>query len=113
MRVAMLLPVIVATTLIIRSKGVGEGERPPILPWFLAVFLVLVAMNSLLPVPAFVQDAGGTASRWCLVTAIAARGIRTHLKDMLEIGWKPVVLMITETVLIAGLGLIAIAAGWV
>jgi len=113
MRVAMLLPVIVATTLLIRAKGTGEGERPPILPWFLAVFLVLVAANSVLPVPVSVQDAGATASRWCLVTAIAALGIRTQFKDMLDIGWKPVVLMIVETLLIAAMGLTAIVAGWV
>jgi uncharacterized integral membrane protein (TIGR00698 family) len=113
MRVAMLLPVIIATTTIIRARGAAEGERPPILPWFLAVFLVLVALNSLLPVPKFVQDAGGTASRWCLVTAIAALGIRTQFRDMLDIGWKPVVLMIVETLIIATLALIAIAAGWV
>jgi uncharacterized integral membrane protein (TIGR00698 family) len=113
MRVAMLLPVIVATTLLIRSSGAGHGERPPILPWFLAVFLALVAVNSLLPVPAVVQDAGGTASRWCLVTAIAALGIKTRFKDMLDIGWKPVVLMVAETILIAGLALVALAAGWV
>ena len=113
MRVAMLLPVILATTLLIRAKGAGEGERPPILPWFLAVFLALVAANSLLPVPAFVQEAGGTASRWCLVTAIAALGIKTRFKDMLDVGWKPVVLMVVETLVIAGLALVAIAAGWV
>jgi uncharacterized integral membrane protein (TIGR00698 family) len=126
MRVAMLLPVILTTTLLIRSKGAsqsnhqadgslqgGEGDRPPLLPWFLAVFLALVAMNSLLPVPAFVQEAGGTASRWCLVTAIAALGVRTQFKEMLDIGWKPVVLMIVETLVIAALALIAIAAGWV
>jgi len=113
MRVAMLLPVILATTVLIRTKGPAEGERPPILPWFLAVFLVLVAANSLLPVPAFVQDAGGTASRWCLVTAIAALGIKTRFKEMLDIGWKPVVLMVVETLIIAGLALVAIAAGWV
>src|SRR5262249_17975885 len=59
MRVAMLLPVILATTLLIRKAGAGEGEKPPILPWFLAVFLVLVALNSLLPVPETVKDAGG------------------------------------------------------
>jgi uncharacterized membrane protein YadS len=113
MRVAMLLPVILATTMLIRAKGSGEGERPPILPWFLAVFLALVAANSLLPVPAFVQEAGGTVSRWCLVTAIAALGIKTLFKDMLDIGWKPVVLMVVETLIIAGLALVAIAAGWV
>jgi uncharacterized membrane protein YadS len=52
-------------------------------------------------------------SRWCLVTAIAALGIKTLFKDMLDIGWKPVVLMVIETLIIAGLALVAIAAGWV
>ncbi|WP_294121685.1 putative sulfate exporter family transporter [Sphingomonas sp.] len=113
MRVAMLLPVILATTMVIRANGAGEGERPPLLPWFLAVFLALVALNSLLPVPAFVQEAGGAASRWCLVTAIAALGVRTQFKEMLDIGWKPVVLMIVETLIIAGLALAAIGFGWV
>ena len=113
MRVAMLLPVIVATTMMIRAKGVGQGERPPILPWFLAVFLALVAANSLLPVPLAVQEAGGTASRWCLVSAIAALGVRTQFKEMLDIGWKPVALMIIETLIIAGLALAAIGLGWV
>ncbi len=113
MRVAMLLPVIVATGLLVRAKGAGEGERPPVLPWFLAVFLALVALNSLAPVPAVVQEAGGTASRWCLVAAIAALGVKTHFSEIVDIGWKPVVLMIVETLLIAALALVAISAGWV
>ncbi|MCL6740545.1 putative sulfate exporter family transporter [Sphingomonas sp. RB56-2] len=113
MRVAMLLPVIIATTMMIRAKGAGHGERPPILPWFLAVFLALVAANSLLPVPVAVQEAGGTASRWCLVAAIAALGVRTQFKEMLGIGWKPVALMVIETLIIAGLALAAIGLGWV
>ncbi len=113
MRVAMLLPVIVATGLLVRAKGAGEGKKPPLLPWFLAVFLALVAFNSLLPVPAFIQEAGGTASRWCLVAAIAALGVKTHFSEIVEIGWKPVVLMIVETLLIAALALVAISAGWV
>jgi len=112
MRVAMLLPVIVATGLLVRSKGAGEGERPPLLPWFLAAFLALVVFNSLLPIPAFIQDGGSTASRWCLVTAIAALGIKTHFSEVLEIGWKPVALMIFETLFIAALAVTAIASGW-
>ena len=113
MRVAMLLPVIVAIGLLVRSKEAGEGERPPILPWFLAAFLALVLVNSLLPIPAFIQDGGSTVSRWCLVTAIAALGIKTHFSEVLDIGWKPVALMIFETLFIAALAIIAIAGGWV
>jgi uncharacterized integral membrane protein (TIGR00698 family) len=113
MRVAMLLPVIVATTLLVRTNGVDEGKKPPLLPWFLAAFLVLVALNSLLPVPTVVQDAGSTASRWCLVTAISALGIKTHFSEIVDIGWRPVVLMVLETLFIAALALVAIAGGWV
>jgi len=113
MRVAMLLPVIVATGLLVRAKGAGEGERPPLVPWFLAAFVALVAINSLLPIPAFIQEGGSTASRWCLVTAIAALGIKTHFSEVLDIGWKPVALMVFETLFIAALALVAIAGGWV
>ena len=113
MRVAMLLPVIVATGLFLRAKAPGEGTKPPVLPWFLAVFLMLVVFNSLLPVPAFVQEAGNTASRWCLVAAIAALGVKTRFKEIVAIGWKPVLLMILETLFIAALALTAVVAGWV
>ena len=114
MRVAMLLPVILAIGLWARSRGGhGEGAAPPLLPWFVTAFAALVVAGSLLPIPDVVREAGSTASRWCLVAAIAALGIKTHFSEIAEIGWKPVVLMILETLLIAALGLAAIAAGWI
>jgi uncharacterized integral membrane protein (TIGR00698 family) len=112
MRVAMLLPVIVAVGLWARRRGGhGEGERPPLLPWFVTAFAALVVVNSLVPIPDFVRDAGNEASRWCLVAAISALGIKTHFSEIVEIGWKPVVLMILETMFIAGLALVAIWGG--
>ena len=112
MRVAMLLPVIVAIGLWERSRGDhGEGKRPPLLPWFVTAFALLVVANSLLPVPEFVRDAGNLASRACLVAAIAALGIKTHFSEIVEIGWKPVVLMILETIFIAAIALVAIWGG--
>jgi len=114
MRVAMLLPVIVCIGLWARSKGGhGDGERPPLLPWFVTAFAALVVLNSLIPIPEFVRDAGNTASRWCLVAAIAALGMKTHFQEIIDIGWKPVVLMILETMLIAGLVLAVIWGGWI
>ncbi len=112
MRVAMLLPVIVTIGLWARKHGGhGEGKAPPLLPWFVTAFAALVVVNSLVPIPDVVREAGSTASRWCLVAAIAALGIKTHFSEIVEIGWKPVVLMILETLLIAGLGLAALWAG--
>ena len=114
MRVAMLLPVIAAIGLWARStEAHGEGKRPPLLPWFVTAFGALVLINSLLPHPDFLRDGGNTASRWCLVAAIAALGMKTHFREIIDIGWKPVLLMLLETILIAGLALVAIWGGWI
>jgi uncharacterized integral membrane protein (TIGR00698 family) len=111
MRVAMLAPVIVAVGIIAHNKSKAE-DKPPVLPLFVAAFLALVIANSLLPVPEVVSESGSTLSRWCLVAAIAALGMKTRLGDIVEIGWKPVLLMIVETLIIAAIPLTAIALGW-
>lgn len=114
MRVAMLLPVILCIGLWARSHGDhGESARPPLLPWFVTAFAALVVFNTLVPIPEFVRDAGNTASRWCLVAAIAALGVKTHFREIVDIGLKSVVLMILETLLIAGLALLAMWGGWI
>ena len=79
----------------------------------MTAFAALVVVNSVLTIPEVVREGGSGVSRWCLVAAIAALGLKTRFKDMAEIGWKPVALMIIETLLIASLGLVAIWAGWI
>jgi uncharacterized membrane protein YadS len=107
MRVAMLLPVIVFASALARSRLRGSGEaagpRPPLLPGFALGFAALVLLNSTGWVPAAVQQAGNDASRWCLVAAIAAIGMKTQLRDLADVGLKPVALMLGETVFLAAL----------
>jgi len=106
MRVAMLLPVIVFASLFTRRSGQAEGgERPPLLPWFAVAFAVLVAINSTGWVPKGVQTAGHDVSRWLLVASIAGIGMKTHLKELVSVGFKPVALMVGETVFLALLAL--------
>lgn len=109
MRVAMLLPVIVLAVVMSRklNKDAPAGaERPPLLPWFAVAFAVLVAINSTGFVPHAVQDFGNSASRWFLVLAIAAIGMKTQLKQIAAVGIKPVLLMLGETVFLAVLVLV-------
>jgi len=103
MRVAMLLPVIVFAVLLTRStlKGEAAGPRPPLLPWFAVAFAVLVGVNSIDILPKAVVALGNEASRWCLVAAIAAIGMKTQLKQLSTVGVKPVVLMVGETIFLA------------
>ena len=108
LRVTMLLPV-VFTIAFIGQRGAkgGAGPKPPI-PLFLLGFAALVALNSLGGLPKIAADAASEVSRWCLVTAIAALGMKTSFKSLAAVGWRPVALMIAETLWIAALVLTAI-----
>ena len=112
MRVAMLLPVIVAAAMITRMQGVEAGaQRPPLLPWFAVAFLVLACINSTGWVPALVQGGVNEASRWCLVVSIAALGMKTQLKELATVGIKPILLMVGETVFLVVLVLLLMRWG--
>ena len=56
------------------------------------------------------KDGHFDTSRWLLVTASAAAGIKTSFEDLLKLGWQPVAMLIGETVFIVALVLAAIVA---
>ncbi|MEJ8859666.1 putative sulfate exporter family transporter [Variovorax robiniae] len=109
LRVAMLLPVILVITLSYRKDHAAadaSGARPPLLPWFVVAFALLVGLNSAGLIPAALQQALQTLSTWLLVISMAAIGMKSHLKDFATVGMKPIVLMVSET---AFLALLAVA----
>lgn len=111
LRVAMLLPVILVAGQITRSSAAPGTTRPPLLPWFVVAFIVLVFINSIFALPRDLTEIGNEASRWCLVTSIAAIGVKTRLGDIVDVGIKPVLLMAVETILLAAVVLILLKAG--
>jgi len=107
MRVAMLLPVIVCAAMITRMQGADPtGKRPPLLPMFAVGFLILACINSTGWVPDPVQGGVNDLSRWCLIVAISALGMKTQLRELASVGIKPILLMVGETVFLAGLVLL-------
>jgi uncharacterized integral membrane protein (TIGR00698 family) len=112
MRVAMLLPVIVAAAMVTRLQGAETGgERPPLLPWFAVGFLILACVNSTGWVPQLVQGGVNELSRWCLVVSIAALGMKTQLKELASVGVKPILLMVGETIFLVILVLLLLRWG--
>ena len=107
MRVAMLLPVIVCAAMITRIQGADSGgERPPLLPWFAVGFLILACINSTGWVPPVVQGGVNEMSRWALIIAISALGMKTQIKELASVGIKPILLMIGESVFLVVLVLL-------
>jgi uncharacterized integral membrane protein (TIGR00698 family) len=100
-RVACLVPVVILISLAMHHKRSPESGRAPLLPWFLVVFVLLVIVNSTGRVPGPVHDLMTPVSSWCLLTAVAALGVKTSLKALTEVGPAPVGVMVIQTVLLA------------
>lgn len=98
-RVMLLMPVVLIITLVYRKHPavrLPEADQP-LIPGFLLAFIVLVLLASAgVITPSLTQLASDT-SRWMLVTAIAAAGVKTSFEDLLKLGWKPVALLLSES----------------
>ena len=71
--------------------------------FMVVAFAALVALNSLGVIPPDVTKLGADISQWCLIAAVAALGTKTRLRELADIGFKPVALMAGETVFLAAL----------
>ena len=103
LRVGMLVPTVLIISLVMARHAPKEGKRPPLLPGFLVGFLALVGANSLGWIPAEIQAPLTQLSRWCLVTAIAAIGIKASVAELAELGWTPLLMLVAETLFLAAL----------
>ncbi len=102
LRVAMLLPVVIVLVLIMSRGDTKSGPKTmQVVPTFLIGFIALVCVNSAGLLPDFAVSGLNDVSRWCLVTAIAALGMKTSFKKLVQVGWRPVALMVVETAWIA------------
>ena len=114
-RVMLLTPVVVVIALLYRKQmseavaaAAADGQSAgsakasvPLIPGFLLAFIVLMLLASSKVFPPSWVTVASDASRWCLVAAIAAAGVKTSFEDLLKLGWQPVIMLVAETVFIA------------
>lgn len=103
LRVSLLLPVVFAIAFWVRQTGKADdaGRAAAPFPWFLIGFAALVALGSLGLLPKLAITVADETSRWCLVAAVAALGMKTSFQALAKVGWRPVALVVLETVWIA------------
>lgn len=101
MRVACLVPVVITISLLMHRRRTQGSRGEPLLPWFLVAFVVLIVVNSVGWVPAEARSVLTPVSSWCLLTAVAALGVKTSLKALTEVGPAPIAVMVAQTVLLA------------
>ena len=105
-RVTMLAPVVLIFALVIRTyvedDAAAGGKRPPVMPLFVLMFLLLAAVNSFGVIPSFIQTFLSDLSKWALLVSIAAVGMKTSLKTIVDVGGQAIFLIVAETIFIAG-----------
>ena len=104
-RVAMLAPVVLVISILVRrhANGADAGKRPPLLPVFVVGFLFFATLNSFGLIPSQISDAMSDLSRWALLISIAAVGMKTSLKRILDVGGQAIFMIVAETLFIAAL----------
>ncbi|MGY6410960.1 MAG: YeiH family protein [Alkalilacustris sp.] len=108
-RVAMLPVVLIAVALVLRLGPHGGAQgRIALLPWFMLLFLALVALGSVVDLPEALVDQVTTLSRTCLVVAIAALGIKTSLKALTAVGGGHLGVVVLETLVLLAAACLAL-----
>lgn len=118
-RVLMLAPMIAAVSLGARraagnSSDGGSGadtKLPPIMPLFVLGFIVMVVIASLHIVPQPVLDVAKIAQTFLLASAMFALGLGVHVKSLIKLGGRPLVLGAASTVVIILVVIACIALG--
>lgn len=89
-RVALLAPIVMLIGIWIGSP---DGSRQSIwsrfkLPWFVLGFFALMAINSFVALPNWIDDYGLIISKAMLLFAVTATAMRSRLEMLLGHGWK-------------------------
>ena len=104
LRVAMLVPVVMGIAFLCRrsaqAQDASESAKPSF-PLFLLGFVALFLLNNSLPLPTALTQGASQLATGLLLLAVTALGVRTSLREVASIGWRPIALLGGETVFLA------------
>ncbi len=109
-RVLMLAPMVATASVVVRRRrGTVEGEKlPPIVPLFVAGFIVAVLLRTFVPLPAVVLVGADLAQTVVLAMALFGLGTAIRLEKLIGSGLRSMVVGVLSWAAIAGMALVAV-----
>lgn len=109
-RVAMLAPACAILAFWWRRRASADAsddssKRGAPFPLFVALFALMVVVNSFVRMPTILHDGLNTADSALLAAAMVAMGLQTRLVSVIRLGWKPLFLGAVVALWISGLAL--------
>lgn len=109
-RVMLLAPVVLAlgVALVRRGGAAAAGSAPVPVPWFIAGFLGLIALNSAGLLPEAGRSVAGQVAPFLLAMALGAMGLDADPSKLLAKGPRPLLLGLGATLFLASFSLAGI-----
>ena len=114
-RVLMLAPMVAGAGMVLRRRdrlggipSMPNHARPPIVPLFVAGFLVAVLLRSFLPLPPAVLDGADAVQTVLLAAALFGLGAAVRFGNLVRTGGRALAVGLLSWVLIAALALAAV-----
>ena len=102
LRVALLPVVLLSVAVIFRKEAGGSAG----LPWFVVAFVILMVVRNVVPLPEAFLNFVNDASRFLLVVAISALGVKTSLEKLFAPRVKGLLLIAIDTLFLLGQAII-------
>ncbi len=102
------LPIVILLLAAFLRRGAADGAKMPF-PWFAVAFAAILLANSFGLIPSFAADFMDWSSRWLLLGAISALGMKTSLKEMFDLGALHIGVVVAETVFLCAAAIAAIS----
>lgn len=100
-RVSLLAPTIIATSILVTALGAGDGQKAPrpsrLVPGFVLGFALLAALKSFGLLPVAAANLAADLSRWALLTALAAVGLKTSVREFATVKGSVIALALLAT----------------
>ncbi|MFM9827164.1 MAG: YeiH family protein [Sphingomonas sp.] len=102
-RVALLAPVLALVAIAYPVEGARKNG--PAVPWFVVGFFVMAGVNSLGVVPVGVAAGAERVAAAMLACAVTATAIRSPMRQLMEGGPRPLLVIVAATLVALGLAL--------
>lgn len=111
-RVILLVPVLLVFSWSARSRSenVAPDQRRLVVPWFALLFLLAIALNTLLSLSPAVTEPIKTVDNFALTMAMTALGCETTIDKFRQAGWRPFVLALVLYLWLVFGGLLTVKA---
>ncbi len=109
-RVAMLAPMVLALGLMARRTAapINDSAAKAPMPWFVVAFIAVVALNSLVAMPAKIHSAMALATQIMLTMGLAAMGLQANISQLRSRGLRPLALAFFAFLFVGGFSLMLV-----